>query len=54
MLGTDKANPSGVISEGRCCDMGNSSKICLSGNRMEGPKVEKAKSGLVPALQQPE
>ena len=54
MLGTDKANFSGVISEARCCDLGNFSRTRPSGKQLQGPTSAKTKSGLVPMFQRPE
>ena len=53
MLGTAIANLGGVISEGRCCDLGNLSRTRLSGKRLFGPTLAKATSGLVPVFQRP-
>ena len=54
MLGTAIANLGGVISEGQCCDLGNFSRTRLSGKRLFGPTLAKARSGLVPVFQRPE
>ena len=51
MLGTAIANFGGVISKGRCCDLGNLSRTHLSGKLLFGPGLAKARSGLVPVLQ---
>ena len=48
MFDTAIANLGGVISEGRCCDLGNFSRTRLSG------KLSKARSGLVPVFQRSE
>jgi len=32
---------------GRCCDLGNFPRTCLSGSRLSWPKLAKARSGLV-------
>ena len=50
MLGTDKANLGGAISEGQCCKLGNVLRSCLSGKRLLVPTLAKAKSGLVPVF----
>ena len=54
MLGTATANLGGVISEGRCCDLGNFLRTRLSGKRLFGPTLAKARSELVPVFQRPE
>ena len=51
MLGTDKANLGGILSEGRCCDLRNFSRTLLSGKRLLGPTLVKARSGWVPVFQ---
>jgi len=51
---TGRKSLSGVISEGRCCDLGNLSRTGLWGKRLSGPVLEKARSGLVPVFQCPE
>jgi len=40
--------------EGRCCDPGNFPRTRLSGNRVTWPKLEKARSGLVPTFHRSE
>ena len=54
LLGTGRASLGGTISEGRCCDLGNFSKICLSGTRLSEPTLKNVRSGLVPVFQRPE
>ena len=54
MLDTAIANLGVVISEGQCCDLENFSSIRLSGKRLFGPTLAKARSGLVPMFQRPE
>ena len=54
MLGTDRANLGGAISEDQCCDLGNFSSTRLSGKRLFGPTLAKSRSGLVPVFQRPE
>ena len=54
ILGTDRVSLGGTMSEGRCCDLGNFSKIRLSGKRLSGPTLTNARSGLVPVFQRPE
>ena len=44
----------GVISEGRCYDLGNFLWTRLSGKQLFGPTLAKARSGLVPVFQRPE
>ena len=44
MLGTAIANLGGVISEGRCCDLGNFSRTRLSGKQLFGPTLAKVDS----------
>jgi len=39
------------MTEGRCCDCGNFPRTCLSGSRLSWPRLEKARSGLVPTFQ---
>ena len=53
-LGTARSNLGGVISEGRCCNLGNFLRTRLSGKRLLGPTLAKAGSGLVPEFQWPE
>ena len=48
MLGTDKANLGVLISEGRCCELGNFLKTRLSNKQLLGPRLAKARSRLVP------
>ena len=48
--GTARANLGGVIREGRSCDLGNFSNTRLSGKRLFGPTLAKARSGLVPVF----
>ena len=54
MLGTATANLGSVISEGRCCDLGNFSRTRLFCKRLFGSTLAKARSGLVPVFQRPE
>ena len=49
-LGTDRASLGGTISEGRCCDLGNFSKMRLSGTRLSGPTLTDVTSGLTPSV----
>ena len=53
ILGADRVSLGGTMSEGRCCDLGNFSKIRLSGKRLSGPTLTNARSGLVPVFQRP-
>ena len=54
LLGTGRASLGGTISEGRCCDLGNFSKMRLSGTQLSGPTLTNIRSGLVPVFRQPE
>ena len=54
MASSDGMGLGGTMSEGRCCDLGNFSKIRLSGKRLSGPTLTNARSGLVPVFQRPE
>ena len=53
MLAIDKANLSRVISKGHC-DLKYFSRTRLSGKRLQGPTLAKARSELVPVFQWPE
>ena len=54
MLGKDKANIGGVIIEGQSYDLGNFLRTRLSGKRLLGSTLAKARSKLMPLFQQPE
>ena len=43
-----KGNTGGAISKSQCCDLGNFSKIRLSGKGLSGPPLTNVRSGLVP------
>ena len=40
----------GFVWEGRCCDLANFPRTCLSGSRLSWPKLTKARSGSVPTF----
>ena len=54
LLRTGKAGLGGTISEGQCCNLGNFSKMRLSGTLLSGPTLTDVRSGLMPVFQQPE
>ena len=54
LLGFGWASLGGLISEGRCCDLGNFPKIHLSGKRLSKSTLANARFGLVSVFQRPE
>ena len=46
LLRTEQANLGGVISEGGCCDLGNFSKICMTGKRLSESILTNARTWL--------
>ena len=53
LLVTGRASLGETISKGRCCDLGNFSKMHLSGTQLSEPTLTNVKSGLVPVFQWP-